>query len=52
MGFTPVVDAAFGGASEVAMGAMAVVSLLKRGASGFERRWCTTLSKKGSVAVF
>ena len=46
VGSTPVVDAAFGWASEVAMGAMTVVRLPDRGASGFQCRWCTALFKR------
>ena len=52
VGFTPVVNAAFGGASEVAIGAIAVVRLPERGACGFQRRRCTELFEKGSVAMF
>ena len=46
VGFAPVVDAALGGASEVAMGAMAMESLPEREASGFQCRGCTTLSER------
>lgn len=52
VGFAPVVDAAFGGASEVAMGAMAVERLPEREASGFQRRGCTTRSQRGLLRCF
>lgn len=51
VGFTPVVNAALGGASEITMGAMAMEYLPEREASGYQRRGCTALSEKSSCDV-
>ena len=46
VGFTHVVEAAIGGASEVAMGAMAMLRLHERRASGFQYREYNALSER------